>query len=598
MIRILNVTLRNFFSVGQLTQSVDLNSDNLTLVLGSNLDIGNEPDNTKNGVGKTALLNAISYGLYGVSLSNVKKSNLINKTNRKNMLVTVSFQKDNTVYRIERGRSPTFLRFFINDTEQEITDESQGDSRQTQEQIVSLLGMSHDLFKLLVALNTYSEPFLSMRAADQRNIIEQLLGVTALSEKADELRAQIKQTKESIQVETASINALESSNKRIQQTIENLKLKQVQWHNSRSSQIAQLQASIVDFSQLDIEKELELHDLAQKYTDLSRNYQNIVKKYTDLDSDVDSYTLKVKKLTKQLESLTENTCFTCGQPVHSDNLAELRKKTTNELENAQKSLESAQSALKTASLELDSAEKPQKPQKPFYNTVREAYDHQNNVNLVKETLANKQEETDPYAEQINELLSNALSPISWDTVNELDRYREHQEFLLKLLTNKDSFIRKKIVDQNLAYLNSRLTHYLAQLGLPHLVSFQNDLSVNITMLGQDLDFDNLSRGERTRLILGLSFAFRDVWEHLEHDINLLFIDELLDSGLDGAGIENALGVLKQISRDRKKNVFLISHREGLIGRVNNTLMVIKENGFTRFESGEYEENDGRYKKQE
>ena len=598
MIRILNVTLKNFFSVGQITQTIDLNSDNLTLVLGSNMDLGNEPDNTKNGTGKTVLLNAISYGLYGVSLSNVKKSNLINKTNRKNMLVTVSFQKDNTVYRIERGRSPTFLRFFINDTEQEITDESQGDSRKTQEQIVSLLGMGHDLFKLLIALNTYSEPFLSMRAADQRNIIEQLLGVTALSEKADELRAQIKETKEAIQIETARIDTIESSNKRIQQTINTLKLKQQQWHDTKNTQIAQLETSIVNFSQLDIETELELHELAQKYADLNRNYQNLVKNHTDSSSNVDICTKKVNKLAKQLESLTENTCFTCGQPVHSNNLAELREKATSELEIAQKSLESAQSALKSASLELNSVEKPQKPQKPFYNTVKEAYDHQNNINLVRETLANKQAETDPYEDQINEMLSNALLPTSRDNINELDRYREHQEFLLKLLTNKDSFIRKKIIDQNLSYLNSRLTHYLAQLGLPHLVSFENDLSVTISMLGQDLDFDNLSRGERTRLILGLSFAFRDVWEHLEHDINLLFIDELLDSGLDGAGIENALSVLKQISRDRKKNIFLISHREGLIGRVNNTLTVIKENGFTRYEPGGYEGEYGGNQEQE
>ena len=86
--------------------------------------------------------------------------------------------------------------------------------------------------------------------------------------------------------------------------------------------------------------------------------------------------------------------------------------------------------------------------------------------------------------------------------------------MYKLLTNKDSFIRKKIIEQNSAYSNNRLTHYLDKVGLPHTVVFQNDLTVEITQLGQDLDFDNLSRGERNRLILGLSFAFRDVWESL------------------------------------------------------------------------------------
>jgi DNA repair exonuclease SbcCD ATPase subunit len=123
---------------------------------------------------------------------------------------------------------------------------------------------------------------------------------------------------------------------------------------------------------------------------------------------------------------------------------------------------------------------------------------------------------------------------------------------------------------------------LDRLGLPHQVRFQNDLNVEITQLGQDLDFDNLSRGERNRLILGMSFAFRDVWESLYQGINLMFIDELIDSGMDTAGVENALSVLKKMGRERSKNVFLISHKDELVGRVNHVLKVIKENGFTSY----------------
>ena len=139
---------------------------------------------------------------------------------------------------------------------------------------------------------------------------------------------------------------------------------------------------------------------------------------------------------------------------------------------------------------------------------------------------NKGQEEDPYQAQIDELKETGLQEVSWNSMNQLTDFKDHQEFLLKLLTNKDSFIRKKIIDQNLAYLNNRLTYYLDKLGLPHQVVFLNDLAVEITQLGQDLDFDNLSRGERNRLILGMSFAFRDVWESLYQNVNLLFIDEL------------------------------------------------------------------------
>jgi DNA repair exonuclease SbcCD ATPase subunit len=112
----------------------------------------------------------------------------------------------------------------------------------------------------------------------------------------------------------------------------------------------------------------------------------------------------------------------------------------------------------------------------------------------------------------------------------------------------------------------------------------NDLSVNITELGRELDFDNLSRGERNRLILSLSWAFRDVWESLYQPINLLFIDELIDSGLDSSGVENALAILKKMSRESQKSIWLVSHRDELGGRVNQIFKVIKENGYTSYGS--------------
>ena len=197
-------------------------------------------------------------------------------------------------------------------------------------------------------------------------------------------------------------------------------------------------------------------------------------------------------------------------------------------------------------------------------------------------IDSKQQEQDPYSEQIIDMQEQALQVVDYVGLNNLTRLQDHQDFLLKLLTSKDSFIRKKIIEQNLSYLNSRLTHYLDRIGLPHQVVFQNDLSVEITELGRDLDFDNLSRGERNRLILSMSWAFRDVWESLYHPINVLFIDELVDSGMDTQGVENSLALLKKMSRERHKSIWLVSHRDELAGRVENILRVVKENGFTSY----------------
>ena len=159
-------------SVGNATQGIDFDRRDLTLVLGENLDLGGDDSGARNGTGKTTIINALSYALYGQALTNIKKDNLINKTNNKHMLVTIDFEHNNQSYRIERGRKPNILKFYINNREQESKDDnSQGDSRETQHDIEKLLNMSHDMFKHVVALNTYTEPFLSLRANDQRAII-------------------------------------------------------------------------------------------------------------------------------------------------------------------------------------------------------------------------------------------------------------------------------------------------------------------------------------------------------------------------------------------------------------------------------------------
>ena len=188
MLKIKNITVRNFMSVGNVTQAVHFDNAGLTLVLGNNMDLGG--DGSRNGTGKTTIINALSYALYGAALYNIKKDNLVNKTNNKGMLVTVDFQMDGIDYRIERGRKPNIFKFLVNnvDNNEGITDEMQGEGRQSQAVIERTIGMGHTMFKHICALNTYTEPFLSMRANDQRDMIEQLLGITKLSEKADILK--------------------------------------------------------------------------------------------------------------------------------------------------------------------------------------------------------------------------------------------------------------------------------------------------------------------------------------------------------------------------------------------------------------------------
>ena len=571
-------------SVGNTTQAVDFNKQQLTLVLGENLDQGGDDSGSRNGTGKTTIINALSYALYGQALTNIRRDNLVNKTNNKGMLVTLTFEKDGKEYKVERGRKPNTMKFFINNEEQELSDQSQGDSRKTQEDINDLLGMSHDMFKHIVALNTYTEPFLALKNNDQRTIIEQLLGITLLSEKADLLREQIRITRDRLTEENARIQAVTSSNEKIKENIERLHSRRKAWIAQNKQDCDKLAKAIKELEQLDIDSELEDHEKLKTWEENTKHLNNLTKEKATVERALEQADNNVNKLGKDLDDLETAKCYACGQELHDDKLEEMKDKLQKDYGDAHVYQTSMAEKLEKVNSKISELGELDAKPNTFYETAKEAYQHRGNVDSLTKSLQEKTDELDPYQEQIDDLEKTAIQEVNWDTVNDLNSTKDHQDFLYKLLTNKDSFIRKKIIDQNLAYLNNRLTYYLDKLGLPHTVVFKNDLSVEITQLGQDLDFDNLSRGERNRLILGMSWAFRDVWESLYQNINLLFIDELVDSGMDANGVENSMSVLKKMGRERQKNIYLIAHKEELAGRVTNVLKVVKENGFTSYDN--------------
>ena len=591
MILIKTLTVKNFMSVGNQTQAIDFQQKLLTLVLGENLDMGGDDAGSRNGTGKTTIVNALSYALYGEALTKIRKDNLVNKTNGKAMLVTIAFEKDGVNYRVERGRKPNVMKYYIDDQEQELSDVSQGDSRKTQEDLNRMIGMNPKMFKHIVALNTYTQPFLSLHNNEQQEIIEQLLGIQLLSEKADILKTHIKRSKEDISLETARLEGLKISNEKVEETIHSLNNKSSAWQNQNTTDIEKLEKNLKELESVDIDKELEAHQKFEDWTKLNDALKQLQKDRAGLESTIEQADKTAKKLHDDLEKLNHKaTCYACGQDLPQDKIEQMQKTLEEEYgESNSYVMELAQQLEQTVKDIKAVGDLDQRPD-TYYDTIKEAYDHRQYVESINTALVNKKEDANPYLDQIDELKNQAVQKIDWDTANTLQKLKEHQEFLHKLLTNKDSFIRKKIIDQNLTFLNNRLTHYLDQLGLPHLVTFKNDLSVEITQLGQELDFDNLSRGERNRLILGLSFAFRDVWENLYQKINLLFLDELIDSGMDSAGVESSLAILKKMSRESGKNIFLISHKDELMGRVNNVLKVVKENGFTAY-ANDVETND-------
>lgn len=583
MLTLKTVSMCNFLSCGNVTQTVEVDKNGLTLVLGENLDLGG--NGARNGVGKSTILHAISYGLYGQSLTNIKINNLINHINQKNMVVTIEFDKDGHQYRIERGRKPNFFRYIVdNKNVDESTDEAQGENRETQKEIDRLLGMSHGLFKHIVALNTYTEPFLNMGAGKQREIIEELLGITQLSQKAENLKELIKTTKTAIEQDEFRIKTVKQSNDRIRTTMAEIERKATIWDTKQTTIVSELGTAIADLETLDIDIELQAHRDFELYSQLAASK-------TQVNKDVAMKNRHLQQLTGQLASVLSNydralnhECPTCGQGLHDTEHTRIRTDLEGKILelDGQVSTEQAEANYSKSQFdEIDAVLSTMQKPTMVYKNIEQALNHRNTLETFTKELEKELNAINPYRDQ-NTSLADSVQEISYDNINALVKNRDHQEFLLKLLTNKDSFIRKRIIDQNLAYLNIRLSEYLDKIGLPYIVRFINDLSVEINLHGQDLDFGNLSRGESTRLILALSWAFRDVFENTTQAINLVFVDELLDSGLDSQGLEGAIGILKKMERERNKNIFVISHREELVNRVSAVLTVIKENSFSSF----------------
>ena len=508
MLKIKNVTAKNFMSVGNNLQAVSFDTEQLTLVLGHNLDLGG--DGSRNGTGKTTIINALSYALYGEALTNIRKDNLINKTNGKGMITTVDFEISGKEYRIERGRRPNVLKFFIDGVDSQ-DNEQQGDMRETQKDIEKIIGFPHTMFKHLIALNTYTEPFLAMKQNDQRAMIEQLLGITEISQKAEVLKELLKQTRDSIKEEEIRITAVNNANKRVEQNITEIESRSKAWNKNKEDKVAALQSSLDTLEQTDIKAELDSHrkivDINEKTTKLETLKNDLQTKTTSMNrSDA-----KLQELESNLESAKAGVCPACEQPTAH---LHTHEKYTKDLEEDIKEEQRYNVGLvdNIRDLNADIKKLGHIPEMPttFYKNMEDALSHKHNVETISEQIEEKIKEANPYTEQAESLRDTGIEEISYELINEYTSLKEHQEFLYKLLTSKDSFIRKKIIDQNLQYLNYRLSHYLDKLGLPHDVKFNSDLTVDITEYGRDLDFDNLSRGERNRLILGMSWAFRDI----------------------------------------------------------------------------------------
>jgi len=577
------LTMKNFYGVGNITQTVDFNSGLTTLILGLNKDVSGE--GSRNGVGKTTCLNALSYVLYDEPISKIKKENLINKTNGKNMLVTLDFNVDGTEYRIERGRKSNILRLFTNGKE---TDESQGENKDTQEDIVKIIGMSHTAFCNVVCFSTEVTPFLKLKPASQREVIEEILGITEITRKADTLKKELSETKKKMNEEQVRITTQEQGNMRIQSSIDLLKSKAASFESEKKEKMQKIALSITKLKDLDIDNEITNHTHNAKFLEIKSTIETISSSLSGYKDQISTIQYEIDEKTKLVDELKFGRCPTCGNDTkhnHNDKIEEYNNRLSVLIElidNKNKEKEKLSEKLSKLQNAVDNMGEYKTT---VYKTLDEAYNHKYTLDALVKRLTELKQQENAYLVQ-TETIVNSMVTIDYTQLNSLTDIYEHQDFLYKMLSRNDSPVRKMLVNQNLTYLNKQLAYYLEEIGLPHIVKFMPDMTVEILYLGNNYDYPQLSAGERRRLELALCWAFRDVYENRGNIINLMFVDEMLDSGLDPLGVNNCVNIISNIATKRSKDVVIISHREELVSRMQSILYAIKESGFTSYSLSE------------
>lgn len=577
-----NISLRNFMSFGNNTTIVNFDRPGTTLIIGEDLD-NTSNGQGGNGVGKTSILNALVYALYDEPISKISKDNLVNNINGKDMVVTVEFtNNDGNNYRVERrrktksGAAGNTVHFFENGQDKT------RDSKETNKLIEKAIGMPYELFVRIVVFSATHTPFLDLPVSavsgtSQTAIIEELFGLTMISEKAALLKEVIKNTETSLKIHQTKVEHIEKEHIRMESQIDNARRRVEQWCLQNKQMINDLKSTLLRIAEVDVDQQrIVLHDLS-KIDSIMSNDLSIQKQLEQSSKILNDQLAKNKK---ELIHLRDNKCPYCLQQYAGANnkIMELQQQvdeiTTQIAEVNDELTYTKQSLKQTSDLYITTK------QQLVVNNLEELLSIKNTNENAATKIAERENAINPFDEPLQELLNTKLEPIDYTEINKLSKDIEHQKFLLKLLTKKDSFIRKALLNNNIPYLNQQLQHYLTILGLPHVVEFTHQMTAKISQFGKELDFGNLSNGQRARVNIALSFAFKDVLQRLHTKINICMLDEILDTGLDAIGVQAAARLLKRKARDENISMYIISHRDEINSIFDNKITVQLSGGFS------------------
>jgi len=601
---------RNFLSYGPKEVIIPL--------LGNFITDGGE--DSRNGVGKSAIIDALCYVLFGKVIRGISNQKLINKMSDKGqMIVWVEFEKGDFAYHVERTERPgrlLLLRKPIDSDEDFKTkvkrkmkfDIARGKT-ETTDQIIDILGFDITLFEYIVANSSESTEFFKLSEDKQRAVIEPLFGFTIMSTKAKALKEDRKERNKELAHAESSAEATKQANLRITQQIDDLKHRSVAWEGRKDATVTELTEAISLLESVDVDQEIAI---LREIEELDSTMREVTSRLRELDAeqrertntmnahgrDAERAVADIEKAEETIAALDHSECPTCKQhwepdPEFREEALASKKAAEDAGAGALASFEEMVTDIEVHVKKLDGIRKPLpiieerladlNQIELTYRTVEEAASAGTELDNIRKQLVSTSAETNPHSESIEGLQTDAIKVVDESEIHELRRLIRHYTYLIELLTKRDSFLRQIIIDRWMPILNQRIAYWLDILQLPHHVHFNPDLTVTITNYSEEFDYGNLSKGQRLRVRVALNFSFQDVFEYMNYPINMLAVDELLDSGMCSSGAANAVNALREICRKKEKRVFLITHRDDIAARVDDVMNVVLENNQSRIE---------------
>ena len=563
MIKFESIEYQNFLSSGDKPTKIYLSDHKTTLVVGSN------------GAGKSTMLDALSFTLFGKAHRDIHKPQLVNSINQKKCLVTVDFSIGTNKYKVVRGIKPTKFEIWRNG---ELLNQ-EAHARDYQKLLENnILKLNHKSFHQIVVLGSSNFiPFMQLKARHRREVIEDLLDIgiftkmnAVLREKLSNIRGEINYTTNQITLQKEKIDLQEGHIKDLK-TIDDSQKKEVQ------DEIDELQLQIDGLGEQNetLREQLITEVKDEDITEL-RQKQNELNKFEG------KITQKLERFKSEETFFTDNTtCPTCTQPLTEE-------VKSNSLERIRGTLKELESGHKVLTDEIDNVgalfEQTQTELLRIRNVGQEINTNSNNITTLQGRIKTLQEKLGQ--ENDTSEAEKALSKL-YENLNECTK--EHAEYTERLSYAmvveellRDGGIKSKIIKQYLPVINKLINQYLQVLDF--FVLFNIDEEFNETIKSRhrdDFSYTSFSEGEKSRIDLALMFTWRQIARMKNStNTNLLILDETFDSSLDTDGVDNLLKILATLDKDT--NTFIISHKTDVLdGKFENKLMFEKVNNFSK-----------------